>query len=77
MMFGPALPTELPLDAAGTACLVGLLVPRLVGRRAITATAVAVGAGLAGISLPAGSGVLLATTAGWLAGTLAIEKASS
>ncbi len=77
MVFGPALPAELPLDAAGIGCLMGLLVPRLTDRRAITATAVALSTGIAAIALPAGSGVLLATTTGILAGTLASRRAAS
>ena len=35
MIVGPALPTDLPLDATGTACLLGLLVPKLNDRRAL------------------------------------------
>jgi predicted branched-subunit amino acid permease len=77
MILGPALPAELPLDAAGIGCLIGLLLPRLTDRRAITAMVVALGAGITAIGLPAGSGVLLATTAGMLAGTLTPGRTTS
>jgi len=77
MIVGPVLPTDLPLDATGTACLLGLLVPRLTDRRALLTALVAAGAAVAGLALPAGSGILLATTCGLLAGGLVSRKASS
>jgi predicted branched-subunit amino acid permease len=77
MIIGPVLPTDLPLDATGTACLLGLLVPRLADRRALLAAVVAAAAAVAGLALPAGSGILLATGSGLLAGALATRKATS
>ena len=70
MIIGPALPADLPLDATGTACLLGLLVPRLVDRRALLASTAAAAAAAAGLALPAGSGILLATGCGLAAGAI-------
>jgi predicted branched-subunit amino acid permease len=77
MIIGPALPTDLPLDATGTACLLGLLVPRLADRRALLTAAVAAVVAVAGLALPAGSGILLATSCGLLAGALVARKAET
>lgn len=71
---GPVLPSDLPLDSAGIACLLGLLVPKLIDRTAlITALAAAAGA-VAGLALPAGGGILLATCCGLVAGTISQRK---
>ena len=77
MIIGPVLPTDLPLDATGTACLLGLLVPRLTDRRALLTAVVAAAAAMAGLALPAGSGILLATTCGLIAGGLVNRTAVS
>lgn len=70
MLIGPALPADLPLDATGTACLLGLLVPRLADRRALLAACTAAAAAAAGLALPAGCGILLATGCGLLASAI-------
>jgi len=77
MIIGPALPADLPLDATGTACLLGLLVPRLVDRRALLAATAAAAVAAAGLALPAGSGILLATGCGLLAGAILPARTGS
>jgi predicted branched-subunit amino acid permease len=77
MTLGPQLPTDLPLTAAGTACLLGLLVPRLTDRRSLIAALTAAAVAVAAITLPAGIGILLATTSGILAGAIATRKERS
>ena len=69
MVIGPALP-QLSLDAAGTACLLGLLIPWLVNRRALLTAVVAAATAAGGLALPAGGGILLATIRGLLVGEL-------
>jgi len=75
MVIGPRLPADLPLGAAGTACLLGLLVPRLADRTALVTAAVAAAVGVAGLALPTGTGILLATCCGLLAGAVATRRA--
>ena len=77
MILGPQLPANLPLATAGTACLLGLLVPRLMDRRSLIAALTAAAIAAAAIALPAGIGILLATTGGILAGAAATRKERS
>jgi predicted branched-subunit amino acid permease len=76
MLIGPVLPPGLPLDSAGTACLLGLLVPRLTDRRALVTAGAAAAVAMASIALPAGSGILLAACGGLFAGTVANRPAA-
>lgn len=77
MIIGPVLPAGLPLEAAGTACMLGLLVPRLADRTALAAAATAAVAGFAGTALPAGSGILVASACGLAAGAIVRRTAAS
>jgi predicted branched-subunit amino acid permease len=75
MVIGPLLPPDLPVDAAGIACLIGLLGPRL--RDRATAVTASVGAliALAAAGLPSGGGILLATVGGMAAGAATLRRA--
>jgi branched chain amino acid efflux pump len=69
-LLAPVLPEHLPLEVAGPAVLVGLLVPHL--RRRTGRTAALVGGAVAAVAspLPAGVGTLVAAAAGLVAATL-------
>jgi predicted branched-subunit amino acid permease len=75
MALGPFLPSGLPLEAAGIACLLGLLVPRLTERPAAIAALVATVAAVLGARLPSGTGILLATVLGMAAGAVCTRRA--
>jgi predicted branched-subunit amino acid permease len=73
LLLGPLLPEHSPLEIAAPAVFVGLLAPQLVRRPALAA---AVTAGLVAAAasafpvLPPGSGLVLGSVAGLVAGTL-------
>ncbi len=67
MQLGAVLPGHSPLDVAGPATLVALLVPHLSDRRIRRAVVVAAAAGLLASGLPAGLGIAVAVGASLVA----------
>jgi branched chain amino acid efflux pump len=76
VLLAPVLPAHLPLEIAGPAVLVGLLVPHLARRTGRAAALVGGGVAAAASPLPAGVGTIGAAVAGLVAATLVGRRAA-